>query len=592
MPSAPPAAPNAAADAIATNRASFEQTVRVETLRRIRLIQAIGNDPHRQAIALRHCRNNLVDWVNDWVVTYDPRRPGVKTIPLKLFPKQVEYLEWRQARRTNREIGLCEKSRDAGITWLNVAHQAHCWLFEHDFSGAFGSRKLDLVDRLGDPDSIFEKIRILLRNLPPWMQPEGFDLRIHDNFCKLINPATGSTITGEGGDDIGRGGRKTFYDVDEAAFLERPVKVDAALSANAETIFYTSSANGPTGPFYNKRTHLPAAQVFRFEWLDDPRKNHWFIPNDLGQITQSGTGRGAPQGAIYPWRKEQGLRFDPVVVASEVDIDYTASVEDVTIPGNWVQPAVESAWWCPGDIAAGLDVAAGGVDENVLVIRRGTRVTHVYNWAEGTPVQTAYKALFLCIKHKVSRLSYDGNGPGSGVRGILESLTDVPMAMIESLHGPELDEAMRSQLDQLNQTQNPVPFEWIDFQAGGSCTGHEWPEFGGKPSNQIFRNLKAEFTWLLRRRFQRTFEVAEGITGHDPKDLISLPRHQTLISQISWPKYSYTNTGLIIIESKPAMKRRGLKSPDYLDALIMAFYAPPVSKRANRGGWVKKLGRN
>lgn len=575
--------------AIATHRQGFESEIRAETRRRIRLIQAIGTDPHRQAIAVRHCSTNLVDWVNDWVVTYDPRRPGVKTIPFKLFPKQVEYLKWRQSRRQAGEMGLCEKSRDAGITWLNVAHQAHCWLFEHDFSGAFGSRKLDLVDRLGDPDSIFEKIRILLRNLPPWMRPEGFDPRFHDNFCKLINPATGSTITGEGGDDIGRGGRKSFYDVDEAAFLEHPTKVDAALSANTEVIYYTSSANGPTGPFYNKRTHLPSRQVFRFEWIEDPRKNYWLVTNGDGTITQQGHGPGAPLGAVYPWHKQQELRFDPVVVASEVDIDYSASVEDVTIPGHWVQPAVESALWAPGDVAAGLDVADGGVDENVLTIRQGTRVTHIYNWSEGSPVQTAYKALFLCIKHGVNQLAYDGNGPGSGVRGILEALTDVPIAMLEQFHGPDIDDEMRSQLDALSKANSPVPFDWVDFQAGGSPTGHEWPEFGGKNSKLIFKNLKAEFTWLLRRRFQRTWEVAQGVVAHDPNDLISVPRHQTLVGQISWPKYRYTETGLIIIESKDAMKRRGLKSPDYLDSLIMAFYSPPVSKRDARGSWVRKF---
>ena len=58
-----------------------------------------------------------------------------------------------------------------GFTWLCAAYAIHCLIFNEGDSTGFGSRKLDLVDDLDNPDCIFEKLRFLLRNLPDWMQP-------------------------------------------------------------------------------------------------------------------------------------------------------------------------------------------------------------------------------------------------------------------------------------------------------------------------------------------------------------------------------------------------------------------------------------
>lgn len=48
----------------------------------------------------------------------------------------------------------------------------------------FGSRKQELVDRMHDPSGIFEKIRIIIRHLPPIFYPKDFNLRTHMGFMK------------------------------------------------------------------------------------------------------------------------------------------------------------------------------------------------------------------------------------------------------------------------------------------------------------------------------------------------------------------------------------------------------------------------
>ena len=60
---------------------------------------------------------------------------------------------------------------------------------------------------------------------------------------------------------------------------------------------------------------------------------------------------------------------------------------------------------------------------------------------------------------------------------------------------------------------------------------------------------------------------------HDPNTLISIPRCPALIKQLSTPLSFRTETGLIYIESKEAMAKRGIQSPDYADSLIYSEYA-------------------
>lgn len=154
-----------------------------------------------------------VEFINDFCVTYDPRNAGAgfpTLMPFVLFPRQVELIQWLHGQVNEQESGLVEKCRAMGVTWVCCAYAVRLWLwlFVSGTSVGFGSRKEMLVDRLGDPDSIFEKMRILLRNLPARLLPDGFSGVEHSHFMWIVNPVNNATITGEAGDNIGRGGRR------------------------------------------------------------------------------------------------------------------------------------------------------------------------------------------------------------------------------------------------------------------------------------------------------------------------------------------------------------------------------------------------
>ena len=465
-----------------------------------------------QALVLEHCKYNILDWINDWVWTFDPRLPA--HLPLITFPKQAEYIIWRCDRRSGKQNGLTEKSRDAGITWLNVCHQVHCWLFEYGYKGAFGSRKEELVDRLGDPDSIFEKIRQLLRFVPKWMLPKDFDWGQHDNFRRLVNPSNGATITGEAGDNIGRGGRSSLYDLDEAAFIERPQKVDAALSNNTEVVFYTSSANGIGNLFYKKRMTYPPNCVFRFHWREDPRKDdHWYA--------------------------SQKQKYDSVTVASEIDIDYGASVEGIYIPNQWVLAAVNFGLPATGEAIAALDVATTGNNQNVFGIRYGCKVTYLECWQGIDTTQSAYKVVEIMKSKEVRYLNFDADGVGAGVAGTLASIPGRPFNFL-ALHGasPPSDRVWQGE---------------------------------GRTSREKFHNARAEWWGILHERFKKTYDHVNGTAAHPLDELISIPDNPALIAQLSQPLRKFTNAGKILVESKEDMRKRGVESPDFADMLAYLF---------------------
>jgi phage terminase large subunit len=466
---------------------------------------------------MERCRLDIVHWTNQWVWTFDPRLASMgapSSCPFDLFPRQAEFLRWLAKKEAEQKGGLCEKSRETGVTWLCCDHAIHAWLFREGVKISFGSRKQDLVDKKGDPDSIFEKIRHIWRTLPPWMMPEGFSEREHDNFCKLINPANGSTITGEAGDEIGRGGRSTMVFIDECAFLEHPQTVDSALSMNTNVRIDVSTPNGPGNAFANKRFG-GTVEVFHFHWRSDPRKTQaWY---------------------------DEFLRLNgPVRTAQELDIDYTASVEGITIPAAWVRAAISLDLPRSGLQVAGLDIATGGSNETVFCPRHGPVVDQLICWSKQNTTETAWRAQREMDAIRGKCLYYDAIGVGEGVKGTFFT------------------------------SEQPLRFTAKAVISGEAPTDRLWDD--GKTSKQKFINVRAEMWWSVRTRFERTFDyVTKGIT-YPLEDLISIPNDPKLIAQLSNVLHYTKENGKIAIESKADMAKRGVASPDRADALIMAFY--------------------
>lgn len=64
-----------------------------------------------------------------------------------------------------------EKSRQMGLTWLILGVFLYGYLF-HNHKYLTLSQKESDVDKAGDMRSHFEKLRFMMRNLPPWLLPK------------------------------------------------------------------------------------------------------------------------------------------------------------------------------------------------------------------------------------------------------------------------------------------------------------------------------------------------------------------------------------------------------------------------------------
>lgn len=525
-------------------------------------------------IELAACAADVVYWFNTWVWTYNPKLIGQSSpwLPMDLFPRQVELLRWIDARSRLKEDGHCAKSRDIGFTWLCGGYALHKWLFVPDYKANFGSRKSEYVDRIGDPDSIFEKIRMVKRGLPHWMQPAPGKFR--DNSCLLINEEMGSTIRGESGDEMGRGGRSRDYFFDEFAFVERADSVDAASVANAECRIFGSTVNGTNNLFYRMQAddRLDERQKFRFHWSDDPRKRD-------GRVALE-------DGTVVSWEKATKRKMEAWKFASEYDIDYTASVEGICIPGSWVEAAKKLRalvhYEPPLRGVAGGDVGAGGKGKSVVVAKFGAMVVPPKSWGHGDTIQTAKDMLDYCSGIEIRRadkyvarvvaLNYDSVGVGKGTQDALK----------------------RAKTKMITRGVN----------TGQPPTETRWPD--GQTSQEKFANLKAELWYgRLRGRFKKSAEKLLFVEGHPPDEevnglfpvdhpideciLMPSDRHgpdvTRMCTQLSTVRVTSNEAGKILMESKKSMAKNGMPSPDHADALVLTeFTSSEIEK------WMKAFG--
>lgn len=314
--------------------------------RRIKILDAAENDTGLQNDLIEMCRKDVLFFFNMFVWTYDPRLPLIKNIPFITYPFQDKAILWDKQCAENQEDNLFEKSRDTGCTWICTTDDLHDWRFmEEKTEFRWGSRVEDYVDKRGDMDSIFEKFRHILRHLPTWMHPKGFDWKKHDNYMRLINPETESLISGESSNpNFGRGGRKYRIRFDEMAFWEND---EAAWKACADSTNCRTAISTPHGAS-NKFAKLAKSNIKKMalHWTQHPLKNkevyRWDngkeIPIDISQDPDAAYKAWLESRLDNPpsdmiggfirskwYDQECERRGDKKEVAEELDIDYARS---------------------------------------------------------------------------------------------------------------------------------------------------------------------------------------------------------------------------------------------------------------------------
>lgn len=164
-----------------------------------------------------------------------------------------------------------------------------------------------------------------------------------------------------------------------------------------------------------------------------------------------------------------------------------------------------------GKLTAGIDVSGPGEDETVLVLRRGAHTVSVQAWADKDPRGKVVAAL-MPHRPNLEAVNVDSIGIGEGMARHLEDLH----------------------------------FPVVDVNVGRATRDPE-----------KFANLKAELYWGLRLRAQ--CGEMNGITD------------EKTIGQLAGIRYKHNARGQIVIESKEDARKRGVKSPDRAEAVMLAF---------------------
>jgi phage terminase large subunit len=352
--------------------------------------------------------------------------------------------------------------------------------------------------------------------LPEEFRPLGWNDKKHAPYMAAVNPENGSRIVGEAGDNIGRGARTSIYFKDESAFYERPEKIDAALSQTSNCKGDVSTPNGEGNPFARKRKG-GRVKVFTFHWRDDPRKDQAWYDKQVASID------------------------DPVIVAQEIDISYSASVANAYIPSGYVTEAqslgpadIESV----GPVKLGVDVARFGNDKTVLT-PRSARVVYAQTVLAKLDTQdVAGRVKDFVIEWnegktdgRIEQIAVDVIGVGAGVVDTLNTFEELAGVQIVAVNS-----AIR-----LDDGRN------YNLRA------------------RIWRDMK---DWLA------------------PKNgPVSIPNDSELTTDLTSLHYEYRG-GLLLIESKEDAKKRGVKSPDRADSLALTFaepIAPSIYSRVPKG---------
>lgn len=233
-------------------------------------------------------------------------------------------------------------------------------------------------------------------------------------------------------------------------------------------------------------------------------------------------------------------------VQAKVYARFPEVLATTVIPHSWLEESAEASPLPGLTVALGVDVASDGGDELAIARREGFVVRgvhassgkHLANDVDvaGIVLEEILRAEEVAkatgFREKV-RVKVDSIGQGHGVASILQRWGT------EGRHASEV-----VFVNVAERARNP----------------------------ERFARQRDEMWWNLRELLQpRKDPAGNPLPPEWQLDVDSRTR-----AQLSAPTYGHTSSGLIVVESKDSMRKRGLRSPDRGEAVLLSVYEPPA----------------
>ncbi len=245
---------------------------------RVKMALACDKNPNKQAAAAEMCRRNILFFFRYFLWTYDPRI-SPSEIPFVPHDYQRDYIDTVMSNIDKGVSLLTQKSRDMGVTWMILGVFLYRWMFRNE-NFLLGSRKEEYVDKIGDMDTHFERLRFMARLLPNWLVAACGWQRKNDGYLKLYKD-NGASIVGEAmGPYFSRQGRHKAILLDEFAFVEQAEAAWRSCGDSALCKLVVSTVNGRT--FFSQLRDSGKLKVVKLGWFLHPLKTkEWYDAEKL-----------------------------------------------------------------------------------------------------------------------------------------------------------------------------------------------------------------------------------------------------------------------------------------------------------------------
>ncbi len=275
-----------------------------------------------------------------------------------------------------------------------------------------------------------------------------------------------------------------------------------------------------SGPFYDAFTaNREGWQTFTISAFDTPNLGGLSVETLLSLPDGDLDVSRRPYLVTRRWVREKWSEWGPGHPLWEARVlgQFPMQSDSALISLTWLEEAASRPLMITGGkLSAGIDVAGPGEDETVVVITSGPSVVTLRAWTKADPRGEVVAAL-APFRDRLETVKVDSAGIGYYLGKHLEDL-GFPVRL---------------------------------------------PNVGQSPADpEKYANLKAEFYWGLRMRFQ-----AGDVAGL---------ADERAIGQLAGILYKHDARGRVVIESKEDARKRGVKSPDRAEAVMLAFARPQL----------------
>lgn len=227
--------------------------------------------------------------------------------------------------------------------------------------------------------------------------------------------------------------------------------------------------------------------------------------------------------------------------------------QDSFIKRSWIDACVDAHIKlnieAKGKYTIGYDIADSGNDACSTVKVYGNVVIDIKEWkAKEDELEQSAEKVFKMALDNNAEIIYDTIGVGASAGSTFRRLN--------------------------SEYKKNVVYSKFDAGAGVMSPNTEYKPL--RKNKDHFENLKAQQWQIVADRMLHTYNAVVKGDPFNEDDIISISSSCDLINELkielSSPLKEESRRGLVKVESKDAMKKRGIQSPNIADAFIMAYF--------------------